>query len=92
MRDYSVTDCRVIARLAVLGALAASLAVAGCGRKGPLDAPPSAAIDAPATTAPAAAAAAPVPAGRQARVTPEGQALAPPGERKPVPLLDWLLN
>jgi predicted small lipoprotein YifL len=92
MRDYSVTDGRLIARLAVLGALAAALTVAGCGRKGPLDAPPSAAIDAPASAAPAAAAGTQVPSGQQARVTHEGQALAPPGEKKPVPLLDWLLN
>jgi predicted small lipoprotein YifL len=34
-------------RLAVLGALAAALALAGCGRRGPLELPPSAAIDSP---------------------------------------------
>jgi len=91
MGDRSVTDCRLIARLAVFGALAAALTVAGCGRKGPLDAPPSAAIDAPASAAPTAAGT-PAPGARQARVTPEGQALAPPGEKKPIPPLDWLLN
>jgi len=53
----------LISRLAVLGVLAAALTVAGCGRKGPLDAPPSAAIDAPASPGPAAAAPAPVVAG-----------------------------
>jgi predicted small lipoprotein YifL len=85
-----VTNCS-IARLAVFGAFAAALALAGCGRKGPLDAPPSASIDAPASPAPAGAAARP-PSDKQARVTPEGQALAPPGEKKPIPPLDWLLN
>ncbi len=32
---------RRLARLAVIGALAAALGVSACGRKGPLDAPPS---------------------------------------------------
>ena len=32
-------------RLALIGALAAALALAGCGRKGPLDPPPGASID-----------------------------------------------
>jgi len=34
-------------RLAAFAALGAALALAGCGRKGPLDAPPSAAISPP---------------------------------------------
>jgi predicted small lipoprotein YifL len=34
---------RSFSRLALLGALAAALALAACGRKGPLDAPPGAA-------------------------------------------------
>ena len=38
---------RRLARLAVIAALGAAFALAGCGRKGPLDAPPSAALVAP---------------------------------------------
>lgn len=38
---------RAFFRIAVAGALIASLGLAGCGRKGPLDPPPSAAVDAP---------------------------------------------
>jgi predicted small lipoprotein YifL len=94
--EHAVTDCRSLSRLAVLGALAAALAVTGCGRKGPLDAPPSAALDAPVAPAPGvfapAGAAAKIPSDKQARVTPEGQALAPPGQKKPIPPLDWLID
>ncbi len=38
---------RRLLRLAALAALGAALALAGCGRKGPLDPPPSAAISPP---------------------------------------------
>jgi predicted small lipoprotein YifL len=37
-------DDRTALRLAAFAALAAALALGGCGRKGPLDPPPSAAI------------------------------------------------
>jgi predicted small lipoprotein YifL len=40
-------DHRQLLRLAAFAALGAALALAGCGRKGPLDAPPSAAISPP---------------------------------------------
>jgi predicted small lipoprotein YifL len=36
---------RPFIRLALAGALAASFALAGCGRKGPLDPPPGASLD-----------------------------------------------
>jgi predicted small lipoprotein YifL len=36
---------RPLFRLALAGALAASLALAGCGRKGPLDPPPGASLE-----------------------------------------------
>ena len=39
------------AHIAVFGALAATLAVAGCGRKGPLDLPPAAGTAPPARAA-----------------------------------------
>jgi predicted small lipoprotein YifL len=38
---------RHLLRVAAFAALGATLALAGCGRKGPLDAPPSASISAP---------------------------------------------
>jgi predicted small lipoprotein YifL len=38
---------RPLLRLAALAALGAALALAGCGRKGPLEPPPSAAISQP---------------------------------------------
>jgi predicted small lipoprotein YifL len=44
-------DNRAALRLAAFAALAAALALGGCGRKGPLDPPPSAAI-APAPDTP----------------------------------------
>jgi len=42
-RWFSFSSCRV----AAVTALAAALALAGCGRKGPLEAPPSASAPAP---------------------------------------------
>ena len=44
---------RRLARLALIGPLAAALALAACGRKGPLDAPPSAAVVQPNYAEPA---------------------------------------
>ena len=41
-----IADCRLL-RLAALAALVSALALAGCGRKGPLDPPPSAAVSQP---------------------------------------------
>jgi predicted small lipoprotein YifL len=64
--------------LAVLGVLA--LALIGCGRKGPLDLPPSAAINQP----PGAAAEAPA-------IGPDGRPIAPAGTKKRLPI-DSLLD
>jgi predicted small lipoprotein YifL len=74
---------RRFARLAAIGALAAALGLAACGRKGPLDPPPSAI--APQLTG-----------GQAAPVQPpafdaSGKPIAPPGERKAF-ILDGLLN
>ena len=88
VREPLLSTCRPTSRLVVFAALAAVLALAGCGRKGPLDAPPSAAIEAPATAAPASA---PLPR-RQPGVTSEGQAIAPPGPKRSIPPLDWLID
>jgi predicted small lipoprotein YifL len=64
--------------LVVLGIVA--LALSGCGRKGPLDLPPSAAIHQPPGTAAEASA-----------IGPDGRPVAPAGNKKPLPI-DWLLN
>ncbi len=67
--------------LVVLGILV--LGLSGCGRKGSLDLPPSAAINQPPGAA-AAAAEAP-------EVGPDGRPVAPPGKKKRLPI-DALLD
>ncbi len=48
-------DVRIVLRLVLVAALGATVALAGCGRKGPLDPPPAAVVDgAPADGPPAA--------------------------------------
>src|SRR5450830_654217 len=89
---------RPFLRLALIGALAASLGLAACGRKGPLDPPPGASLAGepqthnPSLMSPVGAA----PIGGQATdnnpsVGPDGQPLAPKGANKRIPL-DVLLN
>jgi len=64
---------RNLVRLATIGALAAALGLAGCGRKGPLDAPPAALAPGPAVAdgpgPPTAVEAAPTSGGPQAPIT-----------------------
>ena len=62
---------------AVIGAVLLALGLSGCGRIGPLDLPPGAAIDQSANPKPA--------------IGPDGKPIAPSGEKKPLPI-DWLLN
>jgi predicted small lipoprotein YifL len=83
-------DCRPFFRLALIGALATSFALAACGRKGPLDPPPSASVAgeqvAPGGQAP--------PAGAQVNsgpIGPDGKPIAPGMRDKRIPL-DVLLN
>ncbi len=86
-------------RLAVIGALVASLGLAACGRKGPLDPPPGASLDGvPQANMPelmsSTGRAAPI--GSETvdgytGVGPDGQPLAPKGPNKRIPL-DVLLN
>jgi predicted small lipoprotein YifL len=89
---------RPLLRLALIGALAASLGLAACGRKGPLDPPPGASLEGqpqanvPDLMGPKRA----TPIGGQARagnpgVGAAGQPLAPKGPKKQIPL-DVLLN
>ena len=77
----SVAACLVAARLTA--ALVAALGLAGCGRKGGLDAPPLAAAgDQQAAGQPGAAPAA----------GPDGKPVDPATQKRSRPLLDWLLN
>jgi predicted small lipoprotein YifL len=88
---------RPFLRLALIGALAASLGLAACGRKGPLDPPPGASLagEPQANTNPMSNPIA-APIGGQAKdgnagVGPDGRAQAPKGPKKQIPL-DVLLN
>jgi predicted small lipoprotein YifL len=67
--------------LPLLGAGILLLAVTGCGRKGPLDLPPSAAINQPPGTA----------TEETSAIGPDGRPVAPAGTRRALPI-DWLLK
>ena len=71
-----------MARMAVVGALIAVLALAGCGRKSGLDLPPAAATSEPAVAEP-----------RQGpAIGPDGKPLAPRTGPKTPTILDWLVE
>ncbi len=90
---------RPLFRIALAGALAASFALAGCGRKGPLDPPPGASLEGvPQANMPQLMSdkGNTGPIGGQARggytgVDEHGQPLAPKGPQKRF-FLDGLLN
>ena len=89
---------RPFLRLALIGALAASLGLASCGRKGPLDPPPGASLEGqPQANMPdlmSSNRGTPIGGqtqGGNAGVGPDGQPLAPKGPKKQIPL-DVLLN
>jgi predicted small lipoprotein YifL len=89
---------RTFLRLALIGALAASLGLTACGRKGPLDPPPGASLEGvPQANLPDLMSKRDAtPIGGQAQagnpgVGPDGQPLAPKGPKKQIPL-DVLLN
>jgi predicted small lipoprotein YifL len=75
---------RPFLRLALIGALTATLGLAACGRKGPLDPPPAASVAGEQT---------PAPEGRGGRVPigPDGKPIASGNVNKRIPL-DVLLN
>jgi predicted small lipoprotein YifL len=96
----SVFCDRPLLRLALIGALAASLGLAACGRKGPLDPPPGASLE--GEPQPNAAPGListnrnPKPIGGQVKddnpgVDADGHPIAPKGPKKTIPL-DVLLN
>jgi predicted small lipoprotein YifL len=95
----SVNRCidRRFARLALIGALAAALGLAACGRKGPLDPPPGASLVEPVEAAPPPAASGSLnPMTTPAKRVPEafgpaGEPVAPKGQKKPL-FLDWLID
>lgn len=68
------------ARIAIIGALVAVLGLAGCGRKGGLDAPPGAAVADQSG-----------PGGPGAAVAPDGTPIAPQAPKRRTPL-DWLID
>jgi predicted small lipoprotein YifL len=78
--DLSLLSHRRLARIAAIGALAAALGLAGCGRKAGLDPPPNAS----ATDQSVAA--------NGNGTTPDGKAAAPAaGPKRPTPI-DWLIQ
>jgi predicted small lipoprotein YifL len=86
---------RRLGRLALIGPLAAALALAACGRKGPLDAPPSAAVVQPTPGEPGVGEAPTEPFGSGFLRAPQPEPAPPAGTPQPPPkksfLLDWLL-
>jgi len=73
----------VLLRTALIGALTAATLLADCGRKGPLEPPPSAQATEPAID-PATGKPRPI-------MSREGYPIAPAGEKKRIPL-DWLID
>jgi predicted small lipoprotein YifL len=76
----------LLLRSVMIGALAAATVLAGCGRKGPLEPPPSAQAPAPASRTDGRRTDEPRPVMNNA-----GYPVAPPGEKKRIPL-DWLID
>ena len=74
---------RHLARIAVIGALVAALGLAGCGRKGGVDPPPAAAVAEQAPGQPGSAA---------VGIGPDGKPVAPPGQKRRIYFLDWLVD
>jgi predicted small lipoprotein YifL len=85
VRALRLSD-RGFLRLALVGALVASLALAACGRKGPLDPPPAASL-----TGEQAAPADDVFKDTRPVLGPDGKPIAPGATNKRIPL-DVLLN
>jgi predicted small lipoprotein YifL len=85
-----------IAHIAVIGVLAAAFALAGCGRKGPLDPPPGVATSQPAPATTPNVGFSPL-AERTTPATPaafdtQGRPVAPQGAPKKRLPIDWLID
>jgi predicted small lipoprotein YifL len=79
----SVRHCgRLFLRVALIGALVASLGLTACGRKGPLDPPPGGSFTGAQVTPTS---------NDKPLYGPDGKVLVPAGTKKPIPL-DVLLN
>jgi predicted small lipoprotein YifL len=78
------SDSLCLRRLAVLAMLVSALALGGCGRRGPLELPPSA--------TPEQRAAAGDPRVAPPAVDAEGNPIAGPDSRKRKSSLDWLID
>jgi predicted small lipoprotein YifL len=78
-RELSFWSELGLARIAIIGALVAALGLAGCGRKGGLDAPPGAIAEQNAAGGPGTA------------VAPDGTAMAPQAPKRRTPI-DWLID
>jgi|HubBroStandDraft_6_1064221.scaffolds.fasta_scaffold1928351_1 predicted small lipoprotein YifL len=87
----TVQHSRLFARLAAVGMLAFALGLSGCGRKGGLDPPPSAAIEPPPATAQSGAGAEQAPGAAQPGFAPDGRSVSAPGAKKRLPI-DILLD
>ena len=77
-------------RIAALGAVAVSLLLAGCGRKGPLDLPPANSMQ-PAQGQSDAGAAPAQPPVQGPAFGSDGRPIAPAGQKKRLPG-DWLID
>jgi predicted small lipoprotein YifL len=85
---------RFAARTAFLGALAATLALAGCGRKGPLDPPPAASLQEPAAQSQSQSGSGAAQSQSSAvaiEYRTDGRPLAPRGQKRKLPA-DWLID
>jgi predicted small lipoprotein YifL len=90
-----VTLTRPILRVALLAAVAATLVLGGCGRKGPLDPPPAASLAGDGAAPNSGTAAKNETAAKSEKAPPimdsKGRLITPPGPNKSIPL-DVLLN
>jgi predicted small lipoprotein YifL len=82
---------RLPARLALAAALSAALGLAACGRKGPLDLPPEAALGQQTPAPPVVPPPGTAPPVAQGGFDAQGNPIAPPGPRRGF-ILDPLLN
>jgi predicted small lipoprotein YifL len=98
LSSVTPTPARLFFRVATLGVLALAFGLTGCGRKGPLDLPSSAAVAEPAQAAPQAAGpmgaspfSGPPKRDEPEAFSPTGAPVAAKGQKKAL-FLDWLID